>query len=126
MRDRDGVSATTSAVTGQGGRYLLTAGSYVVSYRDCAAPARYFEQWSGRADLPDKAGPILVSPGQQTSLRPVTLRSTSAAVFMAGTSQRLVTISGTVRSRSGKRLAVTWAEIAEWIEDQVEAADSGG
>lgn len=100
-----GVSATTSAVTDQGGRYLLTAGSYVVSYRDCAAPARYFEQWSGRADLPDKAGPILVSPGQQTSLRPVTLRSTSAAVFMAGTSQRLVTISGTVRSRSGKRLA---------------------
>jgi hypothetical protein len=114
-----GVSGTTSAITGQGGRYLLTglrAGSYVLSYRDCAAPARYFEQWSGRADLPNKARPILVSPGQRMSLRPVMLRSTSPAALMAGTAQRLrglaeaaasnlVSISGTVRSRSGKRLA---------------------
>jgi len=87
-----GVSGTASAITGQGGRYLLTglrAGSYVVSYRDCAAPARYFEQWSGGADLPNKARPILVSPGQRMSLRPVTLRSTSPAVLIAGTAQRL-------------------------------------
>lgn len=114
-----GAARTASAITGQAGRYLiaqLRAGSYTVSYRDCSAAPRYFEQWSGGADLPGNAVPVVVRTGQQTSLRPVTLRPTNAAVLVAATAQRyrrlvhaartnLVSISGTVRSRSGRRLA---------------------
>ncbi len=115
-----GAAGTASATTGTDGRYQLTglpAGSYKVSYRDCGVAPRYFEQWSGGADLAGSAVPVIVRFGQQTSLRPVTLRPTSPAVLISATAQRRrqhpllhaaasnpVTISGTVRSRSGRRL----------------------
>ena len=116
---------TASATTNAGGRYVLTglgAGMYTVSYRDCAGPARYFEQWSGGADLASQARPVFVIAGQQTSLPRVTLRATNPAVSMAAAarhrrhleaaaSSNLVTIAGTVRSKSGRRLAgiCVWA-----------------
>ncbi len=113
-----GSAGAVSATTRLNGRYLLTglpAGSYRVSYRDCGEEPRYFEQWSGGTDLAGSAVPVIVRFGHQTSLLPVTLRPTSPGALIAASAPRqhllrqarssnLVTISGTVRSRSGRRL----------------------
>jgi len=112
-----GRRGAVSVVAGAGGRYVLAGlrpGSYTVSYEDCARPARYFEQWSGGADLAADAATVLVRAGQPTRLAPVTLRLTSPAAAVAAgrglarragpAASRGDTISGVVRSRSGRRL----------------------
>lgn len=107
--------AAVSGVTGAGGRYALaglSAGAYVISYRDCAEPGAYFEQWSGGADLASQAAPVLVGPGTPIRLAVVRLRPTRPAAFIAASAARFGhlsaagggDISGTVRNRAGKRL----------------------
>jgi hypothetical protein len=93
----------------------LGVGPYTISYRDCADPGAYFEQWSGGADLASDARPVLVGPATLIRLAPVRLRPTRQAAFVAAAAARsrqlamahgrLASISGTVRNRSGKRLA---------------------
>jgi hypothetical protein len=110
-----GDGRTVSVVTEAGGRYVLPGlrpGGYTVSYQDCARPARYFEQWSGGADLAANASRVLVRASAPTRLAPVTLRLTSPAAAARTLARRSVltaskgaTISGVVRSRSGHALA---------------------
>ncbi|MGH3394262.1 MAG: carboxypeptidase regulatory-like domain-containing protein [Streptosporangiaceae bacterium] len=109
-----GDGRTVSVMTGTGGRYVLPGlrpGGYTVSYQDCARPARYFEQWSGGADLAANAARVLVRAGTPTRLAPVTLRLTSPAAARSLarrsvlTTSRDDTVSGVVRSRSGHALA---------------------
>jgi hypothetical protein len=92
----------------------LGVGVYTISYRDCADPGAYFEQWSGDAELASDARPVLVGPAR-IRLPLVRLRPTRQAAFVAAAAARsqqlamargrLASISGTVRNRSGKRLA---------------------
>jgi hypothetical protein len=112
------LAASTVVATGADGHYLLTGlhpGAYTLSYRDCAAPSLYFEQWSGGADLQASARPVRVLPGQHLTLAAVRLRPTSQAAFIATSAIRvprpavarrnLASVSGVARNRSGKRLA---------------------
>jgi hypothetical protein len=115
---RTNAAAARTALTGADGRYVLARlghGSYIISYRDCAEPGAYFEQWSGGADLASDARPVLVALATQIQLAAVRLRPTRPAAFIAGAAAGwrhvamahggLASISGTVRNRSGKRLA---------------------
>jgi hypothetical protein len=118
-----GAARTYSALTGTGGRYVLTGllpGSYTVSYADCASPGSYFEQWYGGGDLAGGAAPVLVTAGQVTPLVQVTLRPTNpealigtpasdhramAAAGLAVPARASSSVSGTVTSSSGKKLS---------------------
>jgi hypothetical protein len=114
-----GPTGAVSGLTGAGGTYVirgLRLGAYTVSYSDCAQPARYFDQWYGGADLAARAARVIVSAGQPTALSPVTLRLTSpsaavaaaqrsAAQRSAGPAGTPDSVSGTVRTKSGRRLA---------------------
>ena len=111
----DAVAIT--GLTRADGRYALVdlgPGDYTISYRDCAEPGAYFEQWSGGAELPSDARPVFVGPATQIRLAAVRLRSTRQAAFIAAAAARsrqlamasgLASISGTVRNKRGKRLA---------------------
>src|SRR5262249_21371658 len=51
-------AAAAAVLTGADGRYELVGlrrGAYTISYRDCADPGAYFEQWSGGAELASDA-----------------------------------------------------------------------
>jgi Carboxypeptidase regulatory-like domain len=100
-----GAAGAVSAVTRQDGQFYLPGlrtGQYTLEYRDCAAPGRYFEQWSGGADLPAYSHRVLVTPGRLTSLTAATLQPTSATAAQAA---RLgawnLARSGTARVASG-------------------------
>ena len=111
------VAAVVADRTGADGRYLLAGlapGEYVVNYRDCAAPGAYFEQWSGGAALASGARPIFAGPDARVRLAAVRLRPVRRAAFIAASAARwrpavarngLPSVSGTVRSKSGRRLA---------------------
>ena len=76
-----------TASTRTGGRFLITGlppGRYVLEYRDCSAPSRYFARWSGGAGSPRGAAPVVVTPGQQRALAPVTLHPTNPALLLQG------------------------------------------
>jgi hypothetical protein len=121
-----GPGAAITRPASAGGRYLLAGlrpGQYRVEFRDCASPARYFAQWYRDATLPSASAPVTVA-GLPVRLAPVTLRLTSPAAEMAALSRagragspvatpaaRAGHISGTVRSRTGRRLsgACAWA-----------------
>ncbi len=110
-----GDGRTVSVVTGAEGRYVLPGlrpGAYAVSYQDCARPARYFEQWSGGADLAGSAARVRVRASTPARLAPVTLRLTSPTAAARAPARRSDltaskgdTISGVARSRSGHGLA---------------------
>jgi hypothetical protein len=95
-----------------GGRFFISGlrpGAYALQYRDCASPSRYFPQWSGGAPTTAGARPVLVGPGRVTPLSPVRLVATNPAIRYAAPAAGARasaggTISGTVRSTSGKRL----------------------
>jgi hypothetical protein len=114
-----GPNGTVRGKSGPAGRYIvggLVPGSYAVGYSDCARPADYFEQWYGPADVPSAAARVQVSAGRPTPLRPVTLRRTSPAATLAAVGRTLRarpagqasaadnSVTGTVRTRSGKPL----------------------
>jgi hypothetical protein len=80
-----GPAASFTAPTRADGRFLLTGlppGRYVLEYRDCSAPSRYFAQWSGGAGSPEAATALVVLAGHQRTLPPVTLRPTNPATLM--------------------------------------------
>jgi hypothetical protein len=77
---------TVMALTGSTGRYILNGllpGRYVLSYRDCARPGRYFEQWSGGAAWPSLAKPVTVSPGQVRTMPAIVLRTTDPIAMLS-------------------------------------------
>lgn len=73
------------ALTNSVGRYTLSGlqpGRYALSYRDCARPGRYFEQWSGGAAWPSLAKPVTVSAGHVRTMPVVALHSTNPAALL--------------------------------------------
>jgi hypothetical protein len=110
-----GASGTRAAVTGQGGRYLITGlrpGSYAVGFRDCGAPGHVMDQWYGGSILPDGASRVQVT-ATTTTLGPVILRPSggmratyrAAAGHAASPAASGASISGVVRNAAGKGLA---------------------
>jgi Carboxypeptidase regulatory-like domain len=100
------------------GRYLLAglrAGSYSVSYTDCADLALALPVWSGTTYLPSGTEHVLVQPGRSLALAPVSLGQAESRAAMAAQQREIRaspaqaaaagSISGTVRNRSGKPLA---------------------
>lgn len=76
---------TVMALTDSEGRYTLNGllpGRYVLSYRACARPGRYFEQWSGGAAWPSLAKPVTVSAGHIRTMPVVALHSTNPAALL--------------------------------------------
>lgn len=62
-----------TASTRTGGRFLITGlppGRYVLEYRDCSAPSRYFARWSGGAGSPRGAAPVVVTPASSVRWLP--------------------------------------------------------
>ena len=111
-------NAAAAGLTGADGLYALAGlrpGAYTISYRDCADPGAYFEQWSGGAELVSVARPVLVGPATRIRLAAVRLRPTRQAAFIAAPAARsrhlamargrLASVSGTVRNKRGKRQA---------------------
>ena len=60
----------------------LTAGSYALEYRDCAAPGRYLTAWSGGADRPTTAARVLVAAGQVRRVPVMMLRPLHTAAAL--------------------------------------------
>jgi hypothetical protein len=80
-----GASGTKSGGTTAAGRFTipgLRPGLYKLEYRDCAAPGRYFTQWSGGAQLAAAASQLIVTSGQLTTAAPVTLRPSRPAALL--------------------------------------------
>jgi hypothetical protein len=136
-----GSGDTVSVVSGAGGRYVLAGlrpGAYTVSYLDCARPAKYFEQWSGGADLASDAARVVVRASRPTRLAPVTLRLTSPAAEVAAlrtqarragpAASRGDTVSGIVRSRSGHVLGrmCAGASMSTKTRGEIVATNTGG
>jgi hypothetical protein len=124
-----GPAGTTAGITKAGGKYDLRGllpGAYTVGYRDCADPAKYFDQWYGGADMAAGATRILLAAGRPTALGPVTLRLTSPVAAAAATRRALGTrsrsagpaaasgalIAGTVRNAAGKPLPDICIEVS--------------
>jgi Carboxypeptidase regulatory-like domain len=81
-----GPSGTRSTTAARDGRYLISGlrpGLYTLEYRDCAAPGRYFPQWSGGTALARSARQVSVTGSQLLTLAPVTLRPTSPAALLS-------------------------------------------
>src|SRR5262249_2737382 len=87
-----GPAGAIHGVTSAGGRDVLgrlRPGEYRVDVRDCAHPGRDAEQWYGGTLTADGARPVLVVPGHQTFLRPVTLRPLSGTAFVAASARAM-------------------------------------
>jgi hypothetical protein len=81
-----GLAGSATARTSADGRFTmngLRAGRYTLEFRDCAAPGRYWAQWSGGAMAPTLASPLHVRAGVVTRVAPVTLRPASRAALFA-------------------------------------------
>jgi hypothetical protein len=124
-----GAAGSTSGITKAGGRYSLGGllpGAYTVGYRDCADPAKYFDQWYGGADVAAGASRVIVTAGRPTALSPVTLRLTSPVAAAAATRRAPgrrprsashaaasgALIAGTVRDAAGKALPGICIEVS--------------
>jgi hypothetical protein len=130
---------TTIAVrAGATGQYFigdLRAGSYTVSFADCASPSRYFRSWYGGSFTAAGAAHVLVIPGRSISLGAVSLQPTDPEVAVRSAAEHAASrrigrdaaqrdsaatsssyISGTVRSAAGRPLAgicvFAWANVA--------------
>lgn len=80
-----GPASSITTQTRADGRFFISGlrpGVYTLAYRDCAAPARYFEQWSGEAGSPQAAARIPVTAGQVRTMPPTTLRPTDPAALL--------------------------------------------
>jgi hypothetical protein len=147
-----GPDGTVTRLTAADGRYAIAGlrpGRYRVGFSDCASPARYFDQWyggagmPGGADLSSDARPVTVEGGPPVRLAPATLRLTSPVAEVAAASRagqagssaaipaaRAGVISGTVRSRSGRRLdgvcTAAAGHAGGWVDGFREATGSKG
>jgi Carboxypeptidase regulatory-like domain len=78
-----GRSVTTGA--SPAGRFDITglaAGSYVLEYRDCAAPARYLTRWSGGTAWQRTAAPVRVGADQVSHVPAMTLKPLNPAAML--------------------------------------------
>ncbi len=115
-----GAAGARPAVTGQGGRYLITGlrpGFYAVGFSDCGARGRYLDHWYGGSVLPHGAARIQVTASTPVALKPVTLepvggmRAAARAFARRAASRagiaaaRGPSISGVVKDAAGKGLA---------------------
>ncbi len=78
-----GRSVTTG--TSPAGRFDisgLAAGSYILEYRDCAAPARYLTRWSGGTAWQRSAARVRVAAGQVSHVPAMALRPLNPAAML--------------------------------------------
>ncbi len=73
----------TAAPDGRFNLTGLTAGSYQLAYRDCAAPSRYLTIWSGAALSQESAATVRVAAGQVRDVPAMMLRPADPATMLA-------------------------------------------
>ena len=108
-----GSAVTGSAVTDRDGTYVIPidAGSHTVRFTDCApTPTHVTQWWSGRTS-PNDAEPVTITDGDLT-LGPVTM-------------QTGVSVSGTVRDRSGAGQPDTHVTVSSTDGRLASSASSG-